>query len=80
MEVKWAKKTKPKIDGDLEKLRAYRNQNEASRAFLCVFGTESCITELEMPQGLREQGKRLIADFGKTKFGCRIYEIAEQHL
>ena len=45
MEVKWAKNTKPKIDSDLVKLRAYRNQIEASRAFLCVFGTESCIKD-----------------------------------
>ena len=77
MEVKWAKKTKPKIDSDLAKLRAYRNQKDASHAYLCVFGRASCITKLKMPQGLREQGKRLIADFGKTKFGCRIYKIAE---
>ena len=78
IEVKWAKTRSPKIDGDLAKLRACRNQNKAWYAFLCVFGTASCITNLDMPPGIREWGQRVIADFGMTKFGCRIYQMADQ--
>ncbi len=80
IEVKWAKRRKPNIDGDLAKLKACRKHEETWRAFLCVFGTESCVSKLEMPEELKERGKRVIADFGKTKFGCRIYELAEKHL
>ena len=32
---------------------------------------------LNLPDGLKEQGKVWIANFGRTKFGCRIYELAE---
>ena len=49
------------------------------RAFLCVFGRESVITGLILPQNrLRERGNPVIAEFGKTRFGCRVYEMAKQ--
>src|SRR5262245_16685370 len=48
LEVKWAKSKKPKIDDDLRKLTAYQQETHW-RAFLCVFGTESCITPLQLP-------------------------------
>jgi Holliday junction resolvase len=75
IEVKWIKRRKPTIQSDLEKLVGWRQQGNGQRAFLCVFGTESCILGLQMPNQLTEKGKRVIADFGKTKFGCRIYEL-----
>lgn len=78
IEVKWAKTTRPNIDDDLIKLNACRRRERTWRAFLCVFGTESCITKLKLPTGvLAERGRQVIADFGKTKFGCRVYELAE---
>jgi hypothetical protein len=78
IEVKWAKTTMPNIHDDLMKLNACRKLEKTWRAFLCVFGRESCIAKLKLPTGvLRERGKPVIADFGKTKFGCRVYELAE---
>jgi hypothetical protein len=77
LEVKWAKSAKPKIKEDLRKLVACR-QDKKWRAFLCVFGTESCIANIRLPEGvLKERGNAVIAQFGRTRFGCRIYELAE---
>lgn len=77
LEVKWAKNTKPKIDEDLRKLLACR-QDQNWQAFLCIFGTESAIANIQLPEGvLKERGKAVIAQFGKTRFGCRIYELAK---
>lgn len=77
VEVKWAKTVKPNIVDDIAKLRACKNNDNAWRAFLCIFGTKSRITKLKLPTGtLKERGNYVIADFGKTKFGCRMYELA----
>jgi len=79
IEVKWARGKRIMIDGDLEKLSASLRAKPSWRAFLCVFGKESIITGLILPkERLREQGKPVIADFGKTRFGCRVYEMAKQ--
>jgi len=77
MEVKWAKRRQLDLRSDIEKLSAWHRTADARRAFLCVFGTESCIRGFEAPEGFREQGRQVIADFGRTKFGCRIYELAK---
>lgn len=79
IEVKWAKRSKPKIDSDMAKLRACKTAEPNWRAFLCVFGTQSCILNLTMPSELTQSGECVIADLGRTKFGCRIYELAEQN-
>lgn len=79
IEVKWAKKKKIKIDGDLQKLSACLRAEPSWRGFLCVFGRKSVITELVLPQrGLRKLGVPVIAEFGKTRFVCRVYEMAKQ--
>ena len=79
IEVKWAKNTSPKITQDIEKLTACRQADQTWRAFLCIFGRKSCITNITLPPGtLTERGKAVIAEFGNTRFGCRIYELAEQ--
>lgn len=79
IEVKCAQHRKIMIDGDLEKLSACLGAEPSWRAFLCVFGRESVITKLILPPKnlLREQGKRKIADLGKTRFGCRVYEMVK---
>lgn len=78
MEVKWAKTTKPNITQDMQKLTACRQEKQTWRAFLCIFGTKSCIANIKLPAGeLKERGKAVIAEFGRTRFGCRIYELAE---
>jgi len=79
MEVKWAKTTMPNITQDIQKLSACLQGKKTWRAFLCIFGTKSSITNIILPTGeLKERGDAVIAEFGKTRFGCRIYEFAEQ--
>jgi Holliday junction resolvase len=77
LEVKWAKSERPKIDEDLRKLAACR-QEKSWQAFLCVFGTKSSIAKIQLPMSLKERGDPVIAEFGKTRFGCRVYELTEQ--
>jgi hypothetical protein len=78
MEVKWARNSKPDIEKDLEKLIAYRQHEGTSRAFLCIFGRKSHIEAIQIAETeLTERGNPVFADFGKTKFGCRIYELAK---
>jgi hypothetical protein len=79
MEVKWARTSKPNLEQDLLKLAAYRQHEQTCRAFLCIFGTKSCIADIKLPAGeLKERGNAVFAEFGRTRFGCRIYELAEQ--
>ena len=79
IEVKWARHRRMMIDGDLEKLSACLRAEPSWSAFLCVFGRKSVITGLILPpNGLREQGTPVIAEFGNTRFGCRVYEMAKQ--
>jgi hypothetical protein len=69
------------IDGDLKKLSACLRAEPTWRAFLCVFGKKSVITSLLLPQnGLREQGTPVIAEVGRTRFGCRVYEMTRNSL
>lgn len=77
IEVKWARKSKPRIDSDLEKLSACLSAEPRWKAFLCVFGRKSQITKLQLPSNLRERGDAVIAEFGKTRFGCRVYEVCK---
>ncbi|MGP8093587.1 MAG: hypothetical protein ACLP72_09710 [Candidatus Sulfotelmatobacter sp.] len=78
IEVKWARKTRIMLDRDLEKLSACLSAEPKWRAFLFVFGRKSVITELILPQNLRQVGHTIIAEFEKTSFGCRVYEVAKQ--
>ena len=78
VEVKWAKKSRPEIKADVDKLTACLGAEKQWRAFLIVFGTKSSICRLLLSEGLfKERGKMRIADLGKTKYGCRVYELAE---
>ena len=77
LEVKWARTSRPRVNGDLEKLRKYRDTHAQALGFLCVFGRKSVLAALTLPQGLRERGSAIYAEFGKTKFGCRIYKVAD---
>ena len=77
LEVKWAKKSRPAIDRDIAKLQCAVAASRGTRAFLCVFGRRSNLEKLELRGAMfREQGKPVYADFGATRFGCRIYELA----
>lgn len=80
IEVKWAKKKYVSVAKDHEKLAWFRGEPEFSRAFLCVFGRRSHIEHILLKAGnygghFSEKGSAIYADFRKTKFGCRIYEL-----
>ena len=76
IEMKWAKKAKINVSGDVEKLQKFNEHNHTSRAFLCVFGRKSHIENLNLSNSsLKEQGNAVYAEFGVTKYGCRIYEL-----
>jgi hypothetical protein len=81
IEVKWARDRGIMIDGDLEKLSACLSARPSWSAFLCVFGRKSVIEGLILPRGarLRERGNPVIAEFGKTRFGCRVYEMDNEN-
>jgi hypothetical protein len=77
LEVKWAKKPKLDVKNDYLKLAAFYKAVQPSRSFLCVFGRESDIKSIVLvPGSFTERGNAVYANFGITKYGCRIYEIA----
>ncbi len=50
-------------------------------AFLCVFGRRSHIAQLKLPAGaFAECGDAVFADFGKTRYGCRMYELPNNRI
>ena len=76
IEVKWAKSNSPKIDRDIKKLRSFLVASPKVIPILCVFGRRSNLENLKLsePQ-LSERGKQRIADLGKTRYGCRIFQL-----
>lgn len=77
LEVKWVRNARPSIDGDVEKLRCLLSACPGTLAFLCVFGRRSHLERLNFSgSGFQETGTAVYADFGITRFGCRIYELA----
>jgi len=76
IEMKWAKKIKINIDGDIEKLKKFSADEKNNKAYLCVFGRKSYIEKLNVGSSvLKERGKAVFAEFGVTKYGCRVYEL-----
>ncbi len=79
IEVKWTKDTRLDVTKDHAKLEAFRKSGTkaADRAFLCVFGRQSHIEGLVLkPNEFVEPIPMVVAGLKKTRFGCRIYEIA----
>lgn len=76
LEVKWAKSKKPKIQKDMEKLRALHAAEPNVYPLLLVFGKKEHLADLELGEPeLHERGEPRVADLGKTKFGCRIFQF-----
>jgi hypothetical protein len=76
IEVKWARNHRVDVHTDHEKLSAYRTHFAGSRSFLCVFGRRSKIENIVLRNGsFVEIGMPVYADFGVTKYGCRMYEL-----
>jgi len=82
IEVKWAKTTQLNISKDYIKLHWFKQNVANSMSFLCVFGKQSLIEniqlqyhELHQKGNFHEKGRIGIADLGKTKYSCRIFEL-----
>jgi hypothetical protein len=79
VEVKWIRSKNPMLEGDFNKLIAVALTEDGTRSFLCLFGKQSDLTSLQMSPPpwakVREYGKAIYADFRRTRYGCRIYEV-----
>ena len=76
LEVKWARSNRPDLANDAEKLKVFRERNRDSRSFLCVFGRRIFLESLKLNDNrFKEKGQPVFADFRKTRFGCRIFEL-----
>ena len=76
IEVKWAKSKSTKIKKDVEKLRALHKAESKVYPLLLIFGKKSILDALVFNEPeLFERGKPRIADLGKTRFGCRVFEL-----
>jgi hypothetical protein len=76
LEVKWARERQLNIANDRKKLLAFHEADSTSRSFLCIFGRMSDINkDIPMKSEFTEKGSPVFADFHRTKYGCRIYEL-----
>lgn len=80
LEVKWVKSKKPKINRDVEKLKAFATTQPKGLALLCVFGRKTHLERFAPSQidSFRERGKAIYADFRKTRYGCRIFQLKKE--
>lgn len=66
-----------KVQNDYEKLTAFLKSDAPGRAYLCVFGRKSDIGALALtPDCFQERGGAVFAEFGKTRYGCRIFALS----
>jgi hypothetical protein len=76
IEAKWARQSRLDAGNDYQKLMSYLREIQGSRAFFCVFGVKSVIEHIRLTNGIFSQcGKTVFAEFGVTRYGCRIYEV-----
>ena len=76
LEVKWARQRKLNVEKDALKLSAFHTNDPLTSSFLCVFGVRSVIENIQLLNGsFSEQGKAVYAEFGRTRYGCRIYKL-----
>jgi hypothetical protein len=76
IEAKWTKRPTLNAGNDYQKLISYLREIQGSRAFFCVFGVKSVVEKTRLTNGtFSECGKTVFAEFGVTRYGCRIYEV-----
>ena len=76
LEMKWAKRKAIDVTRDVEKLTRYRAANPEHAAYICVFGRKSDLEEIRLkPTGLIERGRPTYADLGRTRYGCRAFQV-----
>lgn len=77
LEMKWTKQGSINLNNDVEKLQRYRSANPSHAAFICIFGRKSFLENIALkPADLRERGRLISADLGRTRYGCRTFEVA----
>jgi len=76
IEVKWAKRRRIETTADGNKLRAIRQHTPSAICYLCVFGRKSIIENIDVPKrDFYETVKAVYAEFGKTRYGCRMFTL-----
>ncbi len=75
IEVKWIRSPSPNVDNDVAKLESVLSVRPEAASLLCIFGRKSHLDKLKLPAQLSERGKPMVADLGKTKYGCRIFQL-----
>ena len=83
LEVKWPKKITTTLDvkRDHQKLLAFREANPEAFSFICVFGRYNHISKVRLsPNSFSEPLEPVFALFGRTQFGCRIFELDSEPL
>jgi hypothetical protein len=76
LEVKWARRGRISVGGDVAKLNAFVHRYPNAYAFLCIFGRRSHIRDLGyLSEWFTERGDPVFAEFKSTKYGCRIFEL-----
>jgi Holliday junction resolvase len=78
MEIKWKKEPALNVGKDVAKLQAFLGANPEARSFLCIFGRRSHIEHLRLER-FRDRGAAVFADFGRTKYGCRVFEMPQRN-
>lgn len=74
--MKWAKRKSVDVTKDVQKPTLYRNAFPDHAAYICVFGRKSDLDQLRLkPAGLNERGRPTYADLGRTRYGCRTYQV-----
>ncbi len=75
IEVKWIKDRYLNVSNDAEKLRLFKAHFGGSKAFLCVFGRKAFLQGLRLDSEFSERGEPVYAEFRKTRYGCRVFEL-----
>jgi hypothetical protein len=61
---------------DMNKLAKYHRHHKEAFSFLCVFGRKKHITNVGLPsKTYREPLLAIFAEFLRTRYGCRIFEL-----
>lgn len=81
LEMKWVrrKQTTLNVSKDIQKLQWFRQSNPGVPGYLVVFGRKSFIENLVLshPDCSSQARPPLYAEFGRTKFGCRVYRVTD---
>lgn len=79
IEVKWARRPRVNAARDYEKLAWYHSTNEGAEAYLLIFGRKRELVALDLtPDSFVEIGEPLYAEFGNTKYGCRVFRTKKK--